>query len=210
MLDLATRKGVGGSMREHMRAELTGAALTMAIQRQQPPSGLLQHADRGSQHAADDYRRLLTAAGMRQSMRRRGNCLDNASMESFFHTLKVELAQQRRGATRDDARCDVFAYIEGSYNRQLIHSALATGPQSRWSTVPPDPRPSNQEKIREVAGSGAIRPASPSSLSPATATQLGNAACSVCTSPEEATPGGCPAAKAVRLPQSQMDLHSLF
>lgn len=107
VLDLATRKGVGGSMREHMRAELTGAALTMAIQRQQSPSGLLQHADRGSQYAADDYRRLLTAAGMRQSMRRRGNCLDNASMESFFHTLKVELAQQRRGprGTMPDATC---------------------------------------------------------------------------------------------------------
>ena len=124
MLDLATRKVVGWSMREHMRAELACAALTMAIQRQQPPSGLLQHADRGSQYAADDYRRLLTAAGMQQSMSRRGNCLDNAPMESFFHTLKVELAQQRRWATRDEARRDVFAYIEGYYNRQRIHSAL--------------------------------------------------------------------------------------
>jgi transposase InsO family protein len=129
VLDLATRKVVGWSMREHMRAELTCAALTMAIQRQQPAPGLLQHSDRGSQYAADDYRRLLRAAGMRQSMSRRGNCLDNAPMESFFHTFKVELAQQRRWATRDGSRHasnrrDVFAYIEGYYNRQRIHSAL--------------------------------------------------------------------------------------
>ena len=124
VLDLATRKIVGWSMRQHMRAELTCAALTMAIQRQQPPPGVLQHSDRGSQYAADDYRKLLSAAGMRQSMSRRGNCLDNAPMESFFHTLKVELVQQRRWATRDEARRDVFSYIEGYYNRQRIHSAL--------------------------------------------------------------------------------------
>jgi transposase InsO family protein len=61
---------------------------------------------------------------MRQSMSRRGNCLDNAPMESFFHTLKVELVQQRHWATRDEARRDVFAYIESHYNRQRIHSAL--------------------------------------------------------------------------------------
>lgn len=111
-------------MREHMPAELTCAALAMAIQRQRPAPGLLQHSDRGSQYAADDYRRLLKVAGMRQSMSRRGNCLDNAPMESFFHTLKVELVQQRRWDTRDEARRDVFAYIESYYNRQRIHSAL--------------------------------------------------------------------------------------
>jgi transposase InsO family protein len=124
VLDLATRKIVGWSMRQHMRAELTCAALTMAIQRQRPSPGGLQHSDRGSQYAADDYRKLLSAAGMRQSMSRRDNCLDNAPMESLFHTLKVELVQQRRWATRDEARRDVFAYIESYYNRQRIHSAL--------------------------------------------------------------------------------------
>jgi putative transposase len=124
VLDLATRKVVGWSMRQHMRAELTCVALTMAVQRQRPAPGLLQHTDRGSQYAADDYHRLLRAAGMQQSMSRRGNCLDNAPMESFFHTLKVELVQQRRWATRDEARRDVFAYIEGYYNRQRILSAL--------------------------------------------------------------------------------------
>ncbi|MCG7363532.1 IS3 family transposase [Roseomonas sp. ACRSG] len=124
VLDLATRKVVGWSMREHMRAELACAALTMAIQRQQPVPGLLQHSDRGSQYAADDDRRLLKVNGVQQSMSRRGNCLDNTPMESFFRTLKVDLVQQRRWATRDEARRDVFAYVEGYYNRQRIHSAL--------------------------------------------------------------------------------------
>ena len=107
VLDLATRKVVGWSMREHLRAELTCAALMMAIQRQRPAPGLLHHSDRGGPYAADDYRKLLGAAGMRQSMSRRGNCLDNAPMESFFHMLKVELAHQCRWATRDEARRDV-------------------------------------------------------------------------------------------------------
>jgi transposase InsO family protein len=124
VLDLATRKVVGWSMREHMRAELACAALTMAIQRQRPAPGLLQHSDRGSQYAADDYCRLLKTNGVQQSMSRRGNCLDNAPMESFFHTLKVELAQQRRWATWEEAKRDVFSSIESYYNRARIHSAL--------------------------------------------------------------------------------------
>jgi transposase InsO family protein len=124
VLDPATRKVVGWSMHEHMRAELACAALTVAIQRQRPPPGLLQHSDRGSQYAADDYRRLLGTSKMQQFMSRRGNCLDNTPMESFFHTLKVELVQQRQWATRDEARRDVFAYIESYCNRQRIHSAL--------------------------------------------------------------------------------------
>jgi transposase InsO family protein len=111
-------------MREHMRAELACAALTMAIQRQRPAPGLLQHLGRGLRYAADEYRKPLSAAGIRQSMSRRGNCLGNASRESFFHTLRVELVQQRRWATRGEARRDMFSYIEGYCNRQRIHFAL--------------------------------------------------------------------------------------
>jgi putative transposase len=77
-----------------------------------------------AQYASGEYRALLDAAGLRASMSRRGNCLDNAPMESFFHTLKVELVHQRRWATRDEARRELFAYMEGYYNRQRIHSAL--------------------------------------------------------------------------------------
>jgi transposase InsO family protein len=124
VLDLFTRKIVGWAMRDHMRAELTIAALTMAIQRQKPPPGLIHHSDRGSQYAAADYRKALCAAGMIQSMSRKGNCWDNAPMESCFGTMKTELVHQACYKTRDAARHDLFAYIEGYYNRMRLHSAI--------------------------------------------------------------------------------------
>jgi putative transposase len=124
ILDLFTRKVVGWAMRDHMRAELTIAALTMAIQRRRPGAGLIHHSDRGSQYAAGDYRDILQAAAIAQSMSRKGNCWDNAPMESFFGTLKTELVHHREYSDRDAARRDLFAYIEGYYNRQRIHSAI--------------------------------------------------------------------------------------
>lgn len=124
ILDLATRKIVGWSMRDHMRTELTMVALMMAVQRQRPGHSLIHHSDRGSQYAAEAYRKQLVAIKAKPSMSRTGCCYDNAPMESFFHTLKVELVHQRQWATRDQARRDLFAYIEGYYNRQRIHSAL--------------------------------------------------------------------------------------
>lgn len=124
VLDLATRKVVGWAMRDHMRTELTLGALIMAIQRQRPGSGLLHHSDRGSQYAAEAYSRQLALVKAKPSMSRTGCCYDNAPMESFFHSLKVELVHQRHWTTRDEARRDLFGYIEGYYNRQRIHSAL--------------------------------------------------------------------------------------
>jgi putative transposase len=124
ILDLFTRKLVGWAMREHMRAELTMAALTMAVQRRRPEAGLIHHSDRGSQYAAGDYRKILQAAAITQSMSRKGNCWDNAPMESFFGTLKTELVHQRDYPDREAARRDLFAYIEAYYNRRRIHSAI--------------------------------------------------------------------------------------
>jgi putative transposase len=124
VLDMATRKIVGWSMRDHMRAELPLAALMMAHQRQKPGADLIHHSDRGSQYAAEVYRKYLTAMDAQASMSRPACCYDNAPMESFFHTLKVELAHQRKWATREDAKRDLFAYIEGYHNRKRIHSAL--------------------------------------------------------------------------------------
>jgi putative transposase len=124
VLDLATRKIVGWAMRDHMRTELSLAALMMAAQRQRPAEGLICHSDRGSQYASEAYGRQLIAMKAKPSMSRTACCYDNAPMESFFHTLKVELVHQRRWATREDARRDLFAYIEGYYNRRRIHSAL--------------------------------------------------------------------------------------
>ncbi|WP_420794306.1 IS3 family transposase [Sphingosinicella microcystinivorans] len=124
VLDLATRKIVGWAMRDHMRTELTLAALMMAAQRQRPARGLVHHSDRGSQYAAGAYVDQLTAIGATASMSRTGNCYDNAPMESFFHTLKVELVHQCRWATHVEARQALFGYIEGYYNRHRMHSAL--------------------------------------------------------------------------------------
>jgi transposase InsO family protein len=111
-------------MRDHLRQELAIAALTMAIQRQRPARGLIHHSDRGSQYAGGDCRALLDAKGMIPSMSRKGNCWDNAPMESWFHTLKTELVHHTSYATREAAKRDLFAYIEGYYNRQRLHSAL--------------------------------------------------------------------------------------
>ena len=124
VLDLATRKIVGWAMRDHMRAELALSALMMAAQRQRPPGGLIHHSDRGSQYAAGAYVDQLAMIGATPSMSRTGCCYDNAPMESFFHTLKVELVHQRRWATHEEARRDLFGYVEGYYNRARMHSAL--------------------------------------------------------------------------------------
>ena len=124
ILDRFTRKIVGWAMREHMRAELTMAALTMAVQRRRPRAGLIHHADRGSQYAASDYRKILQAAAITPSMSRKPNCRDNAPIESVFGTLKTELVHQREYPDRDAARRDLFASIEAYYNRRPIHSAI--------------------------------------------------------------------------------------
>ena len=124
IMDLHTRKIVGWSMRDHLKAELATSALMMAIQRQRPSAGLIQHSDRGIQYACGDYQAALTKAGIIPSMSRRANPLDNAPMESFFHTLKTELVHHRTYAARDEAKRDLFSYVEGFYNHQRLHSAL--------------------------------------------------------------------------------------
>ncbi|RVT80622.1 IS3 family transposase, partial [Rhodobacteraceae bacterium CCMM004] len=124
LIDMHTRKVVGWSMRETLHAEIVLEALEMAIQRQRPAPGLIHHSDRGVQYAADEYRQALAAAKITPSMSRKGNCLDNAPMESFFHTLKIERVHHRVYATRDEARRDLFACIEGFYNSRRLHSGI--------------------------------------------------------------------------------------
>lgn len=124
ILDLFSRKVAGWAMRDHLRTELPLAALTMAIQRQRPRPGLLLHSDRGCQYAATEYRNALKSHDFVQSMSRKGNCWDNAPMESFFGSLKAELVHEQHYPTREAAKRDLFAYIEGYYNRQRLHSAL--------------------------------------------------------------------------------------
>jgi putative transposase len=124
IMDMYSRKIVGWAMRDHLRTELASAALMMAVQRQRPPAGLIHHSDRGVQYASHDYRAALTAAGMTASMSRKANCFDNAPMESFFHTLKTEQVHHRHYATRAEAQRDIFAFIEGFYNRTRLHSSI--------------------------------------------------------------------------------------
>jgi len=99
-------------------------ALRMAYRRRSPGEGLIHHSDRGSQYASLDYRKLLSEYGMRISMSRKGDCWDNAPMESFFATMKKELVHHRKYRTREEARRDIFEYIEVFYNRERLHSSL--------------------------------------------------------------------------------------
>ena len=124
VLDLYTRRVVGWAMADHLGHELALAALDMAIARERPEPGLVHHSDRGVQFAAHEYRKRLRQHGMLCSMSRKGDCWDNAPMESFFATLKGELVEQADYETRDEARADLFQYIEGFYNRRRLHSGL--------------------------------------------------------------------------------------
>ena len=124
ILDLYSRLVIGWAMGQRLIGELTEDALAMALAKRQPRAGLLHHSDRGSQYAATSYQRLLNEYGLTPSMSRKGNCWDNACVESFFGTLKRELVYHRHYATRDDARQDIFEYIEVFYNRKRRHSTL--------------------------------------------------------------------------------------
>lgn len=124
VMDLASRRIVGWSMSESMDAKLVCAALQSAYWQRKPRPGLLVHTDRGSQYASHDYRRLAGDFGIKMSMSRRANCWDNAAMESFFKTLKVERIYQVRYDTWAQARLDIVDWIEGFYNRVRMHMAI--------------------------------------------------------------------------------------
>lgn len=124
VIDLASRRVVGFAQAEHMRASLVCEALEMALRARRPKPGLLFHSDRGSQYTSHQFRELLARWGVRQSLSRPRQCWDNAVAESFFATLKTELAYHSSWPTRAAARCDVFEYIEVFYNRRRLHSSL--------------------------------------------------------------------------------------
>lgn len=122
--DLYSRAVVGWSMGSRIDSRLVVDALEMAVSRRCPGEGLVSHSDRGSQYASEHYRRVLAGHGIACSMSRRGDCWDNAPMESFFATLKKELVHHESYRTRAEARASVFEYIEVFYNRVRRHSAL--------------------------------------------------------------------------------------
>lgn len=125
LLDLCSRRIVGWAVSDRLTEELTLKALDQALAHRRPRAGLLHHSDRGSQYAARRYRKRLALSGVRASMSRRGDCWDNAVVESFFSSLKTELFAGRRGPeTRQAAHRELFEYIEVFYNRKRRHSAL--------------------------------------------------------------------------------------
>jgi putative transposase len=124
VMDLCTGKIVGWAMSERMTANLVCDALKQAVLRQKPLRGVICHSDRGVQYACKDYRRLLKKLRFVQSMSRKGNCWDNAPMESFFGTLKTELIYHEDYRTRRQARASIFEYVEAFYNRCRIQEKL--------------------------------------------------------------------------------------
>jgi putative transposase len=124
ILDLGSRRLVGWAMSEAMDTALPLAALSMAVRQCHPPPGLIHHSDRGTQYASGAYRDKLAEHGIVASMSRLGHCYDNAAMEAFWSTMKMEMVYRRRFLTRAQARTAIFDFIEGFYNRNRIHSAL--------------------------------------------------------------------------------------
>ncbi len=125
ILDLFNRQVVGWSLSHRLTASTTTvAALDNAVKRHRPPAGLIFHSDQGVQYACEVFRDKLSEYKMIQNMSGKGNCYDNAVVESFFHTLKTELVYFEKYITREQARLSIFEYIEVFYNRQRLHSVL--------------------------------------------------------------------------------------
>ena len=138
LLDVYTRRIVGWAMHETLDAPLAVRALKMAIAQRRPGAELIVHSDRGSQFASALYRRTLAAHDLVASMSRKGNCYDNAFIESFWSSLKYETVYRRRFATRAEARSAIFDYIETFYNRTRLHSSLGyLSPVTFESTLKP-------------------------------------------------------------------------
>lgn len=124
ILDFFSRKVVGRAGGDSLHSRLCCDALKMALLRRRPPSEIIHHSDRAVQYASAEYTQLVRENAFTQSMSRKGNCYDNAMVESFFHTLKVELVNRKRYATRQEALDDITDYIENFYNVRRIHSSL--------------------------------------------------------------------------------------
>lgn len=125
ILDLYSRRVVGWAVGQQIDTSLVLMALSMALTHRQPPAGLIFHSDRGVQYASAGYRQALSAAGLVASMSRKANCYDNAAMEAFWSTLKLELVYRRQFENARQLREGLFDYIEVFYNRQRLHSSLS-------------------------------------------------------------------------------------
>ena len=120
-MDLYSRRIIGWSMSRRLSRHLAVNALTMALDQRRPDDDLIHHSDRGVQYMSDDFQDLLKTNGITCSMSGKGSCYDNAVVESFFASLKRERTRRTKYRTRDEARADVFDYIERFYNRKRRH-----------------------------------------------------------------------------------------
>jgi putative transposase len=134
VLDVFSRRIVGWSMRNDLKAELVVEALTMAVTRRQPISGAIHHSDHGSQYTSIAFGKRLRDAGLEHSLGSVGDCYDNALAESFFATLECELIDRRVFRTRTDARLEIFRWIEGRYNTRRRHSAAGRKSPAAFET----------------------------------------------------------------------------
>jgi len=139
LLDLYSRRVIGWAMSATPDKQVAVRALRMAVERRQPPPGLIHHTDQGALYTSVAYQRLVEQTGLVASMSRKGNCYDNAVVESFFSTLKNELVHERDYHTRDDARAEVFEFIEVFYNRQRLHQTLGYVSPVQFETHNPVP-----------------------------------------------------------------------
>ena len=135
IMDLLSRKIISWSLRDRLTKELVIAALDMAVKQRNLSPDLLIHSDRGSQYASELYQLHLLKHGILCSMSDKGNCWDNAVMESFYRTLKVELIYQNKYETRRQAQRDIFEYIEVFYNRERLHSSLGYYSPEEYETL---------------------------------------------------------------------------
>lgn len=124
VMDLYSRRIIGWAMQKRMTEDLTISALRMAVDQRAPKGALIHHSDQGSQYTSDSFRRELTCCQITPSMSHRGNCYDNAVVESFFKSLKAEIPKEDRSKTREETRSRIFEYIEVFYNRKRLHSTL--------------------------------------------------------------------------------------
>ena len=145
VIDLASRRIVGWAVAEHLKTDLVDAALTDALVRRRPASGLVFHSDRGCQYTSAQHARLAAAHGIRLSVGRRGQCWDNAVAESFFSTIKTELLHRQPWPNHTAARQAIFEYIEGWYNTRRRHSTLGyLSPAAYEATHHENPLPARQ------------------------------------------------------------------